>query len=101
MSWWVCSLQEGPNCSSLATGELLLHYLKVSAPLVEVLVSAVFGKRSLAAEKCCCAGGAGSSPVVHRQALLHSCLVSKEVGGLVGTGENQAKSIQPSDCFDV
>ncbi|XP_071234665.1 uncharacterized protein [Salvelinus alpinus] len=54
MSWWVCSLQEGPNCSSLATGELLLHYLKISAPLVEVLMSAVFGKSSLAAEVLLC-----------------------------------------------
>ncbi|XP_071234624.1 uncharacterized protein [Salvelinus alpinus] len=54
MSLWVFSLQEGRNCSSLATGELLLHYLKISAPLVEVLMSAVFGKSSLAAEVLLC-----------------------------------------------
>ncbi|XP_071234655.1 uncharacterized protein [Salvelinus alpinus] len=42
------------SSGSLATGELLLHYLKISAPLVEVLVSAVFGKSSLAAEVLLC-----------------------------------------------
>ncbi|XP_071234667.1 uncharacterized protein [Salvelinus alpinus] len=50
----VTELPQGPNCSSLATGELLLHYLKISAPLVEVLMSAVFGKSSLAAEVLLC-----------------------------------------------
>ncbi|KAM9400200.1 uncharacterized protein ACWYII_030224 isoform 2-T4 [Salvelinus alpinus] len=54
--FWAALSYAGPDGGTrLVTRRcLLLNYHKISAPLVEVLVSAVFGKSSLAAEVLLC-----------------------------------------------